>query len=100
MIPQNIVIGNPPRIEGAADVAWLDWLPVLGVQIDEHTVFETETHLPRVLVKHGLFPSTSKVRQATPKKGQLPFVRDLEGPEFTEVKIGHKRVWLIVGELD
>ena len=100
MIPQNIVIGTPPRIEDAADVAWLDWLPVLGVQPGEHTVFETETHLPRILVKHGLFTSTSKVRKATPAKGQLPFVRDLERPELTELKIGHKRVWLIVGELD
>lgn len=98
--PHNIVIGQPPRILEAADVTWTQWLPVLGVQSDELTVFETEVHLPRVLTKHGFFKSTSKVRQATPKKGQLPFVRDLGSPEFTELKIGHKRVWLIVGEVD
>jgi len=98
--PDNIVIGTPPRIDNAPDIEWQDWLPELGVDPEEITVFETETHLPRILVKHGFFSSTSKVRKATPKKGQLPFVRDLTGPELTVLKIGHKRVSLIVGEID
>ena len=98
--PDNIVIGTPPRVENGRLIAWNEWLPVLGVEPEEITVFEKDTHLPRILVKHGFFSSTSKVRKATPSKGQLPFVRDLERPELTEIKIGHKRVWLIVGDVN
>lgn len=100
--PDNIVVGKPILLEGESegDVTWGELFHSMGVWPDEHTVFTDETHLPRILVSHGFFKSTGAVRKATPKKGQLPFVRDLREPEFTEMRIGHKIVWLIVGVVD
>jgi len=106
--PDNIVFGSPPKVEGSPDVAWEEWLPVLGVEASEHTVFETtintqtgklDLHLPRALVRHGFAKSTSVIRKAIVAKDQLPLVRDLDKPEFTRIKIAHKHVWIIVGDL-
>lgn len=81
MYPQNIIVKQP-----------LVDLKLLDIMSDENTVFETETFLPRILVKHGFFKSTSQIRKNRPD-----LWRDLTEPEFTELKIGHKRVWLVVG---
>lgn len=86
-LPDNIVVNEP-----------LVSLESLGISKKENTAFETEIFLPRLLVKHGFFKSTSEVKRATVKKGQLPLWRRLEQPEFTHVEIGHKRFWLVVGE--
>lgn len=86
-LPENVVVGQP-----------LVSLEALGISKKERTIFETETFLPRLLVKHGFFKSTSEVKRAGIKKGQLPLWRKLDTPEFTYIETGHKRLWLIVGE--
>jgi hypothetical protein len=86
-LPDNIVVGEP-----------LVSLESLGISKKENTVFESEIFLPRLLVKHGFFKSTSEVKRANVKKGHLPLWRRLEQPEFTYVEIGHKKFWLVVGE--
>ncbi len=81
---------------------WEDELEVLGIDpIVEVVLFEDglDRHLPRILVSAGLFPSTSAVRKFVPGKLTGPVVRDLAGPEFTFLKIGRKRVVLVVGDL-
>lgn len=82
MQPQNIIIKQP-----------LVDLTLLDITDEENTVFESETFLPRILVKYGLFKSTSQI-----KKNRPDLWRDLTEPEFTELKIGHRRVWLVVGK--
>lgn len=81
MLPDNIVIGTP-----------LVDLKLLGITDDEITITEQETFLPKILVKHGFFKSTSQIR-----KNRHDLWRDLNRPNLEELKIGHKRVWLVVG---
>ncbi len=101
----NIVIGKP-----------LVLLQDLGVTDEEVTVsfsFEDVTNdqgnifLPHLLVKMGIFESTSKCRninkqrQASSKFNKDPdqeLWRNVERPEFTRFKIGKRVFWLIVGE--
>ena len=82
MIPQNIVIGKP-----------LVDLKLLGIEDNEITVFENERFLPKILVKHGFFKSTSQIRKNRPDL----FI-ELNKLVFIELKIGHKRLCVIVGE--
>jgi len=82
MIPNNIVIGTP-----------LVDLKLLGIEDDEITVFETERFLPKLLKEYGLFKSTSQIRKNRPDL----FI-ELDKIDFIELKIGHKRLWIIVGE--
>lgn len=82
IIPNNIVIDKP-----------LVDLKLLGIENDEITVFEEERFLPRILVKHGFFKSTSQVRKNRPDL----FI-ELNNLDFIELKIGHKRLWIVVGE--
>ena len=81
MIPNN-VIGTP-----------LVDLKLLGIEDDEITVFETERFLPKLLKEYGLFKSTSQIRKNRPDL----FI-ELDKIDFIELKIGHKRLWIIVGE--
>jgi len=82
MIPQNIVIGK-----------LLVDLKILGIEDDEITVFENERFLPKILVKHGFFKSTSQI-----KKNRPDLFVELDNLDFIELKIGHKRLCVIVGE--
>ena len=82
--PDNIVIGEP-----------LVSIDKLGVKQKEETVFEKEEiFLPKILRKYGFFKSTSQV-----KKNRPDLWRELKDLEMTKLKIGHRRVWLIKGEL-
>ena len=101
----NIVIGEP-----------LVSLDSLGVSKREHTVrfsFEDVTNdqgnvfLPHVLVKNGIFKSTSECRNINNqrlksskfnKDPDQDLWRNLTRPEFTNFKIGKRVFWLIVGE--
>lgn len=102
----NILLGN--LIEGLTPID-------LGVTPDEQTITFTKTEtaqlnnfLPRILVKAGLFKSTSeikrihKVRQNSTKIKDIDeriLWRTLDKPELTYFKIGKKVFWLIVGTI-
>ena len=78
----NIIIGKPLTSIKSHDITE-----------DENTVFEEERFLPKLLVKYGFFKSTSQIRKNRPD-----LWRELNKVDFEELKIGHKRVWLVVGE--
>lgn len=107
MAIDNIVVGTP-----------LVELEKLGVTPEETTVFETEeTFLPRILVKHRLFKSTSEVKKINDQRRKQETIsiptwphkipndesqnlwRTVREPEMTPFKIGHKAFWLIVGDI-
>ena len=80
---QNIIIGKP-----------LVSLEMLGIDIkQEETVFDTERFLPRLLVKYGFSKSISEI-----KRNRKDLVRYLEKPDMEMIKLGKKKVWIIVGE--
>ena len=81
MYPDNIIVGSP-----------LVDLDKLGIQESENTIFENERFLPRLLVKYGFFKSTSQLRKNRPD-----LWRELNSINFEEIKIGHKRVWIVTG---
>jgi len=82
MYPDNIVIGKP-----------LVELKLLGIEDNEITMFEDERFLPKLLKKYGYFKSTSQI-----KKNRSDLCIELNKLDFIEVKIGHKRLWIVVGE--
>lgn len=59
----------------------------------ENTVFEEDRNLANLLVKHKFMPSKNEIRRNKPQ-----LMITLEKPDFFEIKIGRKRVWIIVGE--
>ncbi len=105
IVPNNIVIGEP-----------LVSLEALGIEesetierftFDEVTNDQGNVFLPHLLVNIGVFKSNgecrqiNKQRQASSKFNKDPdqdLWRNIEGPEFTNFKIGKKVFWLIVGE--
>jgi len=82
MLPNNIIIGTP-----------LVNLSLLGITPTEITITDEERFLPKLLVKHGFFKSTSQLR-----KNRSDLWKTLDKIDFKEIKIGHKRVWIVVGE--
>lgn len=93
-------------------------LKELGFSQEDTIVFEDEElFLPRILVKHGLFKSTSTVKQINKQRQKLDKIpvpiwpykiseneQNLwrtvgERPEMTPFKIGRKVFWLVVGEM-
>ncbi len=102
-----IIIGKP-----------LCTIKELGFSVDDHIVLEDkELFLPRILVKCGLFKSTSTIKQINKQRQRLDKVpvpiwpykisekeQNLwrtvgERLEMTPFKIGRKVFWLIVGEI-
>lgn len=95
-------------------------LEELGFSEDEDTiVYEDERFLPRILVKQGLFKSTSTVKQINKQRLEqdqvtipcIPYKipstdpdqnlwRTVERKELTPFKIGRRVFWLLVGELN
>lgn len=104
-IPDNVVIGQP-----------LVPLEKLGISKREETQFfsfddlrndQGNVFLPHLLVKLGVFKSTSECRkineqrQKSSKFNKDPdqlLWRNIDKPEFTNFKIGKKVFWLVVGE--
>jgi hypothetical protein len=81
---------------------WSDDFEALGIDpLVEDVRLEDglDRHLPRILVRGGLFPSTSAVRKFIPGKFTTPLLRDLGAPEFSFLKVGRKRAILIVGNI-
>lgn len=77
----TVVIGDP-----------LVDLNLLGFSEDEVTIRTDENFLPRILVELGWFPSTSEVKRNRPD-----LFKEFNSPDFQEIRIGKKILWLIVG---
>ena len=105
MIADNIIIGK--------EIASLEELGIHETETIERFTFDEVTNnqdnvfLPHLLVNIGIFKSNgecrqiNKQRQASSKFNKDPdqdLWRNIEGPEFTNFKIGKKVFWLIVGE--
>ena len=101
----NVVIGKP--------LVPLEKLGVSKREETRHFTFEEVTNdqgnvfLPHLLVKIGVFKSSSECRkindqrQKSSKFNKDPdqnLWRNIERPEFTNFKIGKRVFWLIVGE--
>lgn len=87
MYIENIVIGKPI----------VDLWQLLGEGINDKsyedvTVYDTERFLPRLLAKYGIMQSVSEVRRNKPE-----LVKTLDKLDFLEIKIGRKKVWIVVG---
>ena len=86
---ENIVIGEP--------LVSLDVL--LGDESNpsynwkEVTVNEEERFLPKLLVKYGFTSSVKEIR-----RNRQDLVVNLEKTDFLEIKIGKKKLWIVVGE--
>ena len=80
--PDNIIIGRPLTSIKSHDITE-----------EENTVFDEERFLPKLLVKYGFFKSTGQVR-----KNRSDLWRELNKVDCEELKIGHKIVYIVVGE--
>lgn len=105
MTPDNIIIGTPVCSEEELDI--LSEEETVRFNFDELRNEDGDVFLPNLLVKVGLFESTSQIRRlnkdrSTSKKIVDPNEKDLwrklEDLEFTHFKIGRKVFWLCVGE--
>ena len=76
----NIVIGNP-------------LVTIEDIFGDEKVEIETERFLPKILVKRGIFKSTSQVRKNRPDLG-----RNLDDIGFEEIKVGKRHLFILIGE--
>lgn len=84
---ENIVIGKP--IIGL----WqLLGEPEDHASFTDTTVFDAERYLPRLLAKYGIMKSTSEVRRNRPD-----LIRTLDKLECFDLKIGKKKLYIIVG---
>ena len=109
MYPDLIVVGEP-----------LCTFEELGFSEEDTIVYEDEERfLPRILVKHGLFKSTSAIKQINKQRleqdqitipcypGKIASTnpdqnlwRTIEEKELTPFKIGRQVFWLLVGVVD
>lgn len=83
MYIENIVIGEP--------LCNLEEL--LGKDYKNVTVFDDELYLPRLLVKYRFTKSTSKIR-----RNRKDLCIELNKPDFLEIKIGKKKIWVVKGK--
>lgn len=80
---QNIIIGKP-----------LVSLEMLDIDIkQEETVFDIERFLPRLLVKYGFSKSISEI-----KRNRKDLIRNLDNTDMEMIKLGKKKVWIVIGE--
>jgi len=80
--PDNIIIGRPLTSIKSHDITE-----------SENTVFEKERFLPKLLVKYGFFKSISQLRKNRPD-----LWRELDKVDCEELKIGHRQIYIVVGE--
>ena len=105
MIVDNIIIGK--EVASLEELGIPETETIERFTLDEVTNDQGNVFLPHLLVNIGVFKSNSecrqinKQRQASSKFNKDPnqdLWRNIEGPEFTNFKIGKKVFWLIVGE--
>jgi hypothetical protein len=90
MYIENIVVGKPIYDEKQLlSINEYDWEFIEK----EKTVYDEERSLPRLLVKYGFTTSTSEIR-----RNRSDLVKMLDKPDFLEIKLGKKKIWIIVGE--
>lgn len=86
---ENIVIGTPlvslDTLLGDERNSNYNW--------EEVTVYEEERFLPKLLVKYGFTSSVKEIRRNRPD-----LVITLENIDFLEIKLGKKKLWVVVGE--
>lgn len=86
---ENIVIGLPLVNE---DI-------LLGDELNPNynwrdtTIYDNERYLPKLLVNHGIMASIREV-----KRNRKDLDYTLDKPDFLELKIGKKKIWIVVGE--
>jgi len=105
MVSDNTIIGR--------EIATLEELGILKTESIQRFSFDAVRNdqgnlfLPHLLVKIGVFKSTTECRQInTQRQKSSKFNKDpdqnlwrtFDRPEFTCFKIGKKFFWLIVGE--
>lgn len=56
-------------------------------------MYEEERFLPKLLVKYGFTSSVKEIR-----RNRQDLVEELNNLDFLEIKIGKKRLWIVVGE--
>jgi len=104
-IPDNIVIGTPLTSLESLDVDENE--SVAEFTFEELRNDQGNVFLPHLLKQIGVFGSTSECkkineqRQQSSKFNKDPnqnLWRNIDQPELTRFKIGHKVFWLIVGE--
>ncbi len=97
-IADVVILVGTPLADGPRD--WEEDFDTFGIGEEVvHKESGEDIHLPRILVRAGLFPSTSAVRKFVPGKFTDPLLRDLTAPEFSFLKLGRKRAVLIVGNI-
>lgn len=89
MTIENIIIGEPivnlETLIGIENNALYNW--------QEVTVYEDERYLPKLLVKYGF---TISIREVKRNRKDLDVM--LGKLDFMEIKLGKKRLCLVVGE--
>lgn len=104
-IPHNIIIGTP--LVPLEDLGVPDDEDRINFSFEELRNDQGNVFLPHLLVKLGVFKSTSECRKINQqrqksskfnKDADQDLWRNIERPEFTNFKIGKKVFWLIVGE--
>lgn len=87
---ENIIIGKPLIDEyhllAANEDDWIN-------NEKNKTVLDDERFLPALLVKYGFMKSNSEVKRNRPD-----LFKALNDVDFLEIKIGKKRLWILVGE--
>jgi len=87
---ENIVVGTPefsPAEMFASNEE--DWIN----SEMEKTEYTTERFLPKILVDFGFTKSISEIRRNRPD-----LVKTLDKFEFLEIKLGKRKIWILVGE--
>lgn len=86
---ENIVIRKPlvvlETLLGVENNKEYNW--------EEVTVFDEERFLPKLLVKYGFTSSIKEIRRNRPD-----LVKSLNTLDFLEIKLGKKKLWIVVGE--
>ena len=102
----NIIIGTP--IVSLEDLDILPEENTITFSFDEIKNDDGDVFLPAVLVKAGLFNSTSEIRRINKDRVKSKKIKDpdsrnlwrnIDRPEFTQFKIGKKVFWLAVGDI-
>ena len=86
---ENIIIGKPLVDERIL----LSDLNNPNDNYMEVTVRDNERFLPKLLANHGFTSSAKEIRRNRPD-----LVKTLDKPDCLDIKLGKKRVYIVVGE--
>jgi len=90
MYIENIVIGEPlVRPSELLSCSMSDWIDIEQPK----TIYVEERSLAKILVKYELTKSIGELKRNRP---DLAITLDKVG--FLEIKLGKRRLWIIVGE--